>query len=290
MDQSITTTASQLLPEPQAAAELATKGYTVFPFLSSADTDALTRYYFEIQQEEPGHFYSSTHAKDPAFRKKTSDYIKDIISPRMSSVFKNYRLLGGAFVVKPPHGKGILQPHQDWNIVDEAATRSFNLWIPLTDVTIENGAVFVLPGSHSKLPTFRGPGIASLFKNIEQDIWNTLTPLPMKAGEALFYDHALLHGSPVNSTDKIRLGIVCGVISNNADMQLCFVKNDSIEIYKADEHFFMEKDPANGPAGLSFIKTETPDYSSFTLEQYHSLFLGKTPAKTKTWLAKIFGR
>jgi hypothetical protein len=158
-------------------------------------------------------------------------------------------------------------------------TRSFNIWIPLTDVTIENGAVFVLPGSHSKIESFRGPGIPSLFKNIEQAAWHTLTPLPMKVGEARFYDHALLHGSPANTSSNIRLGIVCGVMATGADMQLCFQKNNQVDIYKAGAHFFMEKNPANGPEGLAFLKSITPEHTVLSLEDYQTIFAGKSPVQ-----------
>jgi hypothetical protein len=117
MDEFINTVAHNILLNQALAQQLATTGYTTFPFLEKKEQ--LTRYYFDFQKEEPGHFYSSTHSNDIAFRKRTSDFIKDVIAPLMPGAFKNYSLLGGAFVVKPPHGKGILQPHQDWNIVDE---------------------------------------------------------------------------------------------------------------------------------------------------------------------------
>ncbi|PBQ30961.1 hypothetical protein CNR22_03980 [Sphingobacteriaceae bacterium] len=287
MDEKVIATAKSLLHDPVMAEQLAVSGYTTFPFLGSADVQKLTEYYYGFQKEEPAHFYSSTHAKDPAFRRTTSDHIKSIISPLMSSMLKNYRLLGGAFVVKPPHGKGVLQPHQDWNIVDEENTRSFNLWIPLTDVNVENGAVFVLPGSHAKIKTYRGPGIPSIFKNIEPAAWQSLQPLIMKAGEALFYDHALLHGSPANQTNAARLGIVCGVITATAEMQLCFQKDQHIDLYKADEHFFMEKDPNGGPDGLQFIRSVTPAHTNLSEEDYNTMFLGK-PELSRHWLKKLF--
>lgn len=287
MDQSIST-AKNIVINPELAEQLAEAGYTVFPFLGPEETQQLADYYTNFQKEEPAHFYSSTHSKDVTFRKTTSDYIKQVISPLMPLHFKNYRLLGGAFVVKPAHGKGLLPPHQDWNIVDEEKTRSFNLWIPLTDVNVENGAVFVLPGSHIKIPTFRGPGIPSLFKTIEAQVWQSLQPLPMQAGSALFYDHALLHGSPVNTTDKARLGIVCGVIADDDEMQLCFAKHNTIEIYKADEHFFMEKDPAAGPADLALLKSVIPACTPLQERDYDSIFLGK-PVVQKNWLKKLLG-
>ncbi len=269
--------------------ELAKNGYAVFPFLEKEAIEKLSNYYFEFQKEDPNHFYSSTHSPDFEFRKKTSNFIKEVISPLAPNFFKDYKLLGGAFVVKPANGKGILQAHQDWNIVNEKQCRSYNLWIPLVDVTIENGAVFVLPGSHSKKHSYRGPGIPSIFKNIENELWEKLTPLPMKAGEALFYDHALLHGSPANKSDKVRVGIVCGVVSKNSEMQLYFQKNNAIEIYNLDEQFFLDKNPMNGPDGLKLIGNVEEPQSILTKEEFEDLFLPPVESKKKSWFEKLFG-
>lgn len=253
--------------------ELAANGYTIFPLLSAADAGALSEYYFKFQKDEPNHFYSSTHSADTNFRKQTSDFIKDIVTPLLPAHLTHYRLLGGAFVVKPGNGKGILQPHQDWNLVDEDRYRSYNLWIPLTDVNTENGAVFVLPQSHNKCATYRGPGIASIFKDFEQDMWAHLKPLPMKAGEALLYDHALLHGSPPNMTNKIRLGIVIGIISDGVPMQIHALNDGRIATYECNEDFFLFHNPMQDTKTLKIIKEATPMNPQLTVQRFRELFL-----------------
>lgn len=181
--------------------------------------------------------------------------MKELVSPYLSTIFTNYQVLGGAFVVKPAHGKGILQPHQDWNLVDETITRSFNLWIPLVDVNVENGAVFVLDRSHLEFPAYRGPGIPSTLKNVEESIWKKMHPLNMKAGEALFYDHALIHGSPPNHTDTIRVGIVMGMMPANASMRLYTAGSNGIEEYECDEDFFLSHQPTDAPKVLRHLQT-----------------------------------
>jgi Phytanoyl-CoA dioxygenase (PhyH) len=286
MDQRIMT---GILQDEQKGLELAQKGYSIFPFLDTADIDELSKYYFDFQKEAPNHFYSSTHSPDFSFRRRSSEFIKQIVSNKVSEKCKNFKLLGGAFVVKPANGKGILPPHQDWNIVDESITRSYNIWIPLVDVTIENGAVFVLTGSHNKLTTYRGPGIPSIFQGIETLVWESLQPLPMKAGEALFYDHALLHASPVNQSNTIRLGIVCGIIPSNASMQLYFNENGVINAYRANEDFFLEKDPMKGPDGLEIVEQTHLNANPIGVDGYNSLFLGKEGKGKKGWFSKLFG-
>lgn len=276
------TTASLLHSSP-GDRELAVNGYSIFPLLDAVATDRLSRYYFEFQKEEPSYFYSSTHSGDFGFRKRTSDLIKSVLAPLLPQHLKNYKLLGGAFVVKPPHGKGILQPHQDWNLVDETAFRSYNIWIPLVDVNPNNGAVFVLDGSHNKMPTYRGPGIPSVFKDVESFAWQYMKPLNMKGGEALLYDHALLHGSPANQSDAIRLGIVAGVIPAAADMQLHFAVNDSIDVYECNEDFFLSANPFEGPGPLQKKGTVPAVQNTLGEQAFRNLYLNeRTPAETSS--------
>jgi hypothetical protein len=267
--------------------ELATNGFATFPLLSEADIIRLSEYYFKFQKEEPNYFYSSTHSADTNFRKQTSDFIKNVIAPLLPGCLVNYRLLGGAFVVKPGNGKGILQPHQDWNLVDEERHRSYNLWIPLTDVNTENGAMFVLPRSHNICRTYRGPGIQSIFKAFENEVWSYLKPMPMKAGEALLYDHALLHGSPANLTDKIRLGIVIGIIEQDAQMQINALQGGKIEIYECDEHFFLFQDPMKDTKDLKKINKPAPQNIQLTIEGFRKLFIG-APEVLKNKLSTNF--
>jgi len=284
MDQGL----NKILKDNDRQLRLNDDGYTIFPFLDDKEIGNLTEYFFSVQKELPERFYSSTHASDPEFRKNTSEFIKSVVSSKVENKFSNYRLLGGAFVVKPPKGKGLLPPHQDWNIVNEELGRSYNIWVPLCNVTVENGAVFVLPGSHNKFPTYRGPGIDSIYKNIENIVWESLTPLPMRSGEALLYDHALLHASPVNQTETIRLGIVCGIIPADKQMQLHFKTGEGISTYQVTEDFFLQHDPMKGPVGLQLISSIDRSILPLSSEQYRTLFLKDKSSNLKSWLQKLF--
>ncbi|MCC7454239.1 MAG: phytanoyl-CoA dioxygenase family protein [Crocinitomix sp.] len=271
MDKSLTL--ESILIDTRANKELAENGYTIFPMLSPADIENLTNYYSEFQQEDPKHFYASTHSPDFAFRKKTSDFIKEIVEPHVKNILFNYKLLGGSYVVKPANGKGILQAHQDWNLVDEEKNRSYNLWIPLVDVNIENGAVFVLSGSHTKNKSYRGPGIPSPFKNIEQKLWKYLTPLPMKAGEALLYDHALLHGSPSNQTANARLGVVIGIVKEGVDLQIFGNDKGIIKTYRCDENFFLSKNTLTDFVELPVKSTISESQKEITLGEFLETYM-----------------
>lgn len=252
--------------------QLNSEGYIQFPLLNHQSIESLSNYYNQHQKEEPQHFYSSTHSTNFEFRKQTSDFIKKIVEPTLFTVLKDFKLLGGAFVVKPANGKGILQAHQDWNLVDEHKFRSYNLWIPLIDVAKNNGAIFILEGSHNKLTSFRGPQIPSILKNIESDIWPYLKELPMKAGEALLYDHALIHGSPPNNSNLFRLGIVIGIVHQKAELQIYGQENNKIVAYTCDENFFLEKNVLNDLKQLPILKNVSNTQPLLDLKEFFKIF------------------
>ena len=55
---------------------------------------------------------------------------------------------GGNFQIKPASKHSVLNPHQDSPIIDETTYYAVFIWIPLCDITLQNGPVWVLPKSH----------------------------------------------------------------------------------------------------------------------------------------------
>lgn len=140
--------------------------------------------------------------------------------------------MGGSYVLKLV-GSGMSQPHIDWSLVDEEKSRSFNIWISLVDLNSKNGAIEVLPGSHHLPATYRGPNIAERTIDLQDFFWETMTELHLKAGEALIYDHKLIHGSKDNLPDEVRPATACTVCTTDADFRL-YYKNkqtDVIEVF-----------------------------------------------------------
>lgn len=275
---------SQIVSNLEKDTELAKEGYTIFPCLEGNDIKALQEYYLQFKKEESNHFYATAHSPDFNFRKQTSDFIKKIVEPCVKNTLCNYTLLGGSYVVKPGNGKGILQAHQDWNLVDETKARSYNLWIPLVDVNENNGAVCVLPQSHAKQTTYRGPNIPSPFKNIEQELWPYLTTLSMNAGEALLYDHALLHGSPPNKSKTERLGIVIGIIHEGVKMQIYGNDNENIKSYACDENFFLSKNTLTDFITLPIILSISEPQKEFTITEFVDTFVNSNSNTKSTTL------
>ena len=120
----------------------------------------------------------------------------------------NVKCMQSMYFVKGPE-----MPGNNWH-QDEYAipTRDRSLtaaWIAIDDSTLENGCLWVIPGSHQKgyLYPKHNHGeyddydyAESAFGFNESD----KIPVPMKAGDVLFFNGYLLHKSEKNRTDKYR--------------------------------------------------------------------------------------
>jgi ubiquinone/menaquinone biosynthesis C-methylase UbiE len=258
---------------------LVEKGFALFDLLGAEEIDYLKTYYLNHQNDKPNGFYASTHSSDVAFRLATSNAIKEVVAPLIAQHIVHHKFLGAAFVVKSKNGNSILQAHQDWNLVDERNYRSYNVWIPLIDVNESNGTLFILESSHNKQLTWRGPQLPSPFIRIEQDIWKYLIPMNLKAGTALIYDHALLHGSSVNTSNVDRLGIVIGIMPDKVPMQLFGRNKDMIQSFACDETYFLTKDIETDYINLNQNQEKYAIANPITIEEFKTEYLGITVTK-----------
>lgn len=231
--------------------QLLAEGYVVVPFLNDEEIKALTDFYYTHHSSVQEGMYATAHVPNIDFRMKMNDYIKQVFKRAIDEYFMNSNPLGGSFIAKGKGERGTLQPHQDWNIVDEERHRSFNIWVPLVDLQEQNGAIKILPKSHRWLKSYRSANINSAFSEVNDVLWNELTPLFMKKGEALIYDHRLLHASGENHTDEIRLAAVYGIIPQDAAMKYYHQKDDhTVEVYASNPDFFLYGNIFEGPKGL----------------------------------------
>lgn len=74
-----------------------------------------------------------------------------------------------------------------------------NAWIPVTEATVDNGCLLVVPGSHRQ----------RLGRdNIPEALTQNATALPVSPGDVVFLDHHILHASLDNRTsDEVRWAV-----------------------------------------------------------------------------------
>jgi phytanoyl-CoA hydroxylase len=99
--------------------------------------------------------------------------------------------------------------HQDQGValpeVDE--TDMLTVWLPITDATVENGCLCVVPRSHSQGLVTHCPGRTEARKglHIPDEIRGTdYTPVPIRRGGALFLHRRTMHASLRNLSDGAR--------------------------------------------------------------------------------------
>jgi ectoine hydroxylase-related dioxygenase (phytanoyl-CoA dioxygenase family) len=257
-------------------------GYAVVPFLNNDEIKALTNFFYAHHTQLPDGMYASSHAPDFSFRKKMNEEIKRVCKRAAEVTFQNATLLGATFMVKSKGEQGSLHPHQDWSIVDETQFNSYNIWLPLVDVTPHNGTLLILPDSHTMLNNIRGLNIPSSFEKVEKEIWQYLVPVIMKAGEALVYDHRLVHASGINQTNTPRLVVVYGVIPANACMRYYYGREDKIEEYECTPEFYFNETITNGPGSLKLKQQFQNKNAVVSLRD-----LEKRYAKPKSFLDKL---
>lgn len=68
-------------------------------------------------------------------------------------------------------------------------------------------------------------------------------------------------------------------------MQLYFNTPDNIEAYEINEHFFMDKDPNEGPEGLNFI-TSVSAQVALDEKQFRKVFANA--GKKSPWFKRLF--
>lgn len=133
-------------------------------------------------------------------------------NPPMLAVIK--RLLGGGAphmfqdmaLVKPAGGreKPWHQDHAYFNVALD--TPIVGVWIPFGQVTPENGCMHMLKGGHQAGPRLH-------FKRRDWQICDSEAEgaqriaVPMQAGDVLFFDGKVPHGTPVNRTDSFRWAV-----------------------------------------------------------------------------------
>ena len=199
--------AEQLLPAGHISAlrarmDAIARGETEFPKENielEPDSQAIRK----INQCAENNQVFRAHAEHPAIL----DIVESLIGPAI-------KLFGSQCFMKPPGG--IEKPwHQDSAYFCIEPMNLITCWTALDDVTVENGGMWVLPGSHQK-------GLVEHAKWQLGDREDKKVELPddapqqsieMPAGSCSFHHSLLLHRSGPNHTDKPRRGLAVHYMS-----------------------------------------------------------------------------
>lgn len=181
-----------------------------------------------------GPFHTSHFSSDIDYKREVHNTISKIVFEKAAPLLNNFVPLFGNFMIKNPDANVAMDLHADWTYVDETEHTSVAIWIPLIDVSKENGCFGLVEGSHKVTNLIRGPLIRQSTRDRDH-IWEKKYGklLPMKAGGAIIYSHRLLHYSHPNKTDKVRPALNLSLVPANAKVvHYCMPeRTDEIRMY-----------------------------------------------------------
>ena len=229
-------------------------GYFVLPFFCAEEIDNLKAIYDGIHHNEELIFESTSFIEDAAFKEVINSQVELVFKTKIEALFQDYKSLGTSFLTKRIGNNTNMPIHQDWTVVDEDNFASVTCWIPLVDTTFHNGAMQVIEGSHLISKALRGPSLPISFNSI--DLMPFLKTIPLKAGEAIIFNHALLHASHSNLSDKERVAVTFGLTHKEAQLLMYYSKGDTVEKWEMPDSMFIEYPKIRFAPAIGKLKEE----------------------------------
>jgi hypothetical protein len=278
--------------DPLLQKQFEDKGYVVVPsLLNRLETEKLSSLCQQGKNDSSGFFYTTHFSSDPAYKQQVHDAITAVVFPRATSYLNNFAPLFANFMIKNPDPKNAMDLHADWAYVEEPEHHSVSIWIPLVDVNEENGCLGIIEGSHKILNAIRGPLIHQTSRQ-RDNLWVKKYGklLPMKAGDAILYDHALLHYSPPNKTSSVRPAINLSAAPANVQwIHYCMPEHaKAIEKYRVpDTNFFIRYNHFQRPETGTPIETLPADTVQFIDAKMERLRQPNILQAINKWLANL---
>ncbi len=133
------------------------------------------------------------------------DAVEDVLGPDLLC-------WGSSFFIKNPRDPGFVSWHQDSTYWGLDPADVITAWVALSDSTPENGAMRVMPATHTMdqiahRDTFKKENLLSRGQEIMVDVdEKQAVTLELMAGEMSLHHVRLIHGSDPNPSDKRRIG------------------------------------------------------------------------------------
>jgi hypothetical protein len=246
-------------------------GYVKIPFISNKEVEELKQLFFDTLPESGGqitsddikneHFISYDFTfidKNPDYKRKVFEIITSYFKPHMEKLLEDYRPIIANYIRKKTDS-GEVPLHQNWAFADERKCTTVSIWCPLVDSTVENGTLHVVPGSHKRFGENRGPMVPWELEGIKNEIIkNYLIPIETKAGDCVILDDSIVHYSPLNKTNGLRLAIqlIClpeEIPSIHFHLDPKSNPNEIFVLEVGDE-FYMDFNPWKKPKNVKVLK------------------------------------
>jgi ectoine hydroxylase-related dioxygenase (phytanoyl-CoA dioxygenase family) len=281
-----------LFKNPQHQENYNRDGYVLIDYLNTTQVHEILKVFNELSSWFQEGFMSSVYAPEEEYKRKIDRLIEPYAQKLVNELMPDYQVIISTLMVKGAGENSAMYPHQDWTLVDETQYASFNIWIPLVDVDWKNGAMSIMKGGHHMPFTIRGSNVPDALSDKNLFTPDQLTYMPMKAGQALIYDHRCIHVSPPNQTQQKRPACAIGIVPKEVEVFHYFYDKDAKKLtrYKADKDFYFNHVATqfSAPQHATVIDEQSVEsFTIFTPEELKPFFTQQIPRKKGFW-EKLF--
>lgn len=270
-------------------------GFVILDVLNSEEINYLNKLCEKFLTTKQNDFIAGSHFLAKADSDFINQELQKILKDKIHNWLPELVLMGGTLATKIT-GKSVLKAHNDWDIVDEKKYNSYNLWLALVDTNSKNGTLGIIPNSHLWQHEHRGMNISSNFESFTNQFLKIGIEPNLKAGQAILYNHKLVHYSKPNTTKQPRNVAIIGMRDKESDLQVSFtLDKKNIETYAVEESDFYPFEPEKIKANRKLIATkeERSLYNNWNevLEEYQKNINDRYRIKTNflaTIKAKIY--
>ena len=238
---------SSIFKHPSQQAQMDAQGYTTFDLLPEAKCRSLLHFYTDHPYQNDDRAMGISTALDQTNKNdslNTAQHILNLIQSFVENHLHHFQVIIATFIVKGKGTYNITPLHQDWTFVDEKRYNSYNLWCPLQEVSLQNGALGILPGSHQLLGNevrpSPSPPYVPVFRESAMELFEYLHFLHLRAGEAVLFDHRCWHGAMPNNSETSRVAIGLCLAHKSATLEHHYLLpgTQKVGIFAVDKHFY----------------------------------------------------
>jgi hypothetical protein len=198
--------------DPKLQARFDSDGYVLVDLMSAGETRELRKRARALMPQVPkindaqdalyvGHFDCDER------RQAIDDFVSAEFFPIVAEYLDGQAIQGGSLMAKIPRSVR-LPIHQHRPSIADIYQSSVNFWCTLDDLGLGRGALRIVPNSHRitrHVKTFESEDFFRDFSLAMEDRF--AVTVPMRAGQGIFFDNSLLHGSEPNESSDTLLRI-----------------------------------------------------------------------------------
>lgn len=273
----------QLFKDSKIEEEYKKLGYCKLKLMDPLEYDAIIDKTNQLLKSLPSKYKKGFHvlalAEEPAIRQESNKIITEYLTPKLLDLFvkENVEVIPGVHAIKQPGIRGNLGLHQDSSHVNEDQYLYATTWIPLQDVTLRNGCIRVVPGSHLFGNRQRGLTIPDPLAAQHRLLKKFLVPVPVKKGEIILFHSALFHGSSFNLTLKPRVAVMGMVKPKESPFLHYFNDKDTpagkVDVFKVEPEFFYRNNVFERPVKeAEYFGTEDIKFTPIDVKHLQAMY------------------